>query len=39
MINFIPFYKRKDFDDGVEEPEEVKHFNSFSVSTFILDIL
>jgi len=29
MINFIPFYKRKDFNDGVEEPEEVKHFNSF----------
>ena len=29
MINFVPFYKRKDFDDGVEEPQEVKHFNSF----------
>ena len=29
MINFIPFYKRKDFNDGVDEPEEVKHFNSF----------
>jgi len=29
MINFIPFYKRKDFNDGVKEPEEVKHFNSF----------
>ena len=29
MINFVPFFKRKDFNDGVEEPEEVKHFNSF----------
>ena len=26
-IHFIPFFKRKDFDDGVKEPEEVKHFN------------
>ena len=29
MINFVPFFKRKNFDDGVDEPEEVKHFNSF----------
>jgi len=29
MINFVPFFKRKDFNDGVVEPEEVKHFNSF----------
>jgi len=29
IVNFIPFFKRKDFDDGVVEPDEVKHFNSF----------
>ena len=29
MINFIPFFKRKDFNDGVDEPQEVEHFNSF----------
>ena len=29
IVNFIPFFKRKNFNDGVEEPEEVKHFNSF----------
>ena len=29
IVNFIPFFKRKDFRDGVEEPDEVKHFNSF----------
>ena len=29
MINFIPFFKRKDITDGVEEPQEVAHFNSF----------
>ncbi len=29
MINVVPFFKRKDFKDGVEEPQEVKHFNSF----------
>ena len=30
IVNFIPFFKRKNFDDGVKEPDEVKHFNSFS---------
>ena len=29
IVNFIPFFKRKNFDDGVKEPDEVKHFNSF----------
>ena len=29
MINFVPFFKRKDFNDGVDEPQEVEHFNSF----------
>jgi len=29
MINFVPFFKRKDINDGVEEPQEVAHFNSF----------
>ena len=29
MINFVPFYKRKDFNDGIDEPQEVEHFNSF----------
>ena len=29
MINFIPFFKRKDFNDGIDEPQEVEHFNSF----------
>ena len=29
VVNFIPFFKRKNFNDGVDEPEEVKHFNSF----------
>jgi len=26
-VHFIPFFKRKDFNDGVKEPEEVTHFN------------
>ena len=30
IVNFIPFFKRKNFDDGVKEPDEVKHFTSFS---------
>ena len=29
MINFVPFFKRKDFNDGVDETQEVEHFNSF----------
>ena len=26
-VHFIPFFKRKNFKDGVKEPEEVAHFN------------
>jgi hypothetical protein len=26
-VHFIPFFKRKNFKDGVKEPEEVVHFN------------
>ena len=29
IVNFIPFFKRKNYGDGVKEPDEVKHFNSF----------
>ena len=35
IVNFIPFFKRKNFDDGVKEPDEVKHFNSFSKDMII----